>query len=158
MEEIWHQHNLRVHYKQTDQMGVVHHANYISWFEIGRTEWMRSNGMAYSAIENLGFMLPVLEVQVKYHKPAMYDEAIGIFTRIKDYSPIKLEFYYEIRKLGNAGEPLESDQDEIAKPKGELLTSGSSLHMWVNKKWKPVRINTGAAEVYELIQRKAKSS
>src|SRR5699024_1571612 len=154
MKEIWHQHNLRVHYKQTDQMGVVHHANYVTWFERGRTEWMRANGIPYSKMEEMGLLLPVLEVNVKYKKPALYDEAIGIFTKIKSFSPIRLEFYYEARKLGNAGENLAEDKNEIENPKGELLASGSSLHMWLNKNWKPVRIHQSTPEIYKILQEK----
>jgi len=155
MKGIWQQHNLRVHYKQTDQMGVVHHANYVTWFEIGRTEWMRANGLPYSKMESLGLMLPVMDLQLKYHKSALYDEAIGIFTKIKKYSAVRLEFYYEARRLGEAGEALATDQNEVEKPEGELLASGSTTHMWLSKKWKPVRIHTTAPEVYELIQNKS---
>ncbi|WP_313114379.1 acyl-CoA thioesterase [Aequorivita sediminis] len=152
MKEFWHKHNLRVHYKQTDQMGVVHHANYVTWFEIGRTEMMRSNELPYSKMESMGLMLPVLEVQVKYHKPALYDEAIGIFTKIKNQSAVRLEFYYEARRLGKAGTPLALDENVEGEPEGELLASGTSLHMWLDKNWKPVRLNSRAPEVYELIQ------
>src|SRR5690554_2746426 len=152
MKEFWHKHNLRVHYKQTDQMGVVHHANYVTWFEIGRTEMMRSNGLPYSKMESMGLMLPVLNVQVKYHKPALYDEAIGIFTKIKSQSAVRLEFYYEARRLGKAGTALSLDENIEGEPEGELLASGTSLHMWLDKSWKPVRLNSRAPEVYELIQ------
>lgn len=152
MKEIWHQHNLRVHYKQTDQMGVVHHANYVAWFEIGRTEWMRANGFPYSKMEELGLMLPVIEVDVKYKKSAFYDDVVAVFTKIKSHSPIRLEFYYEARKIGHADSNLQADQNNAEEPKGELLASGRSLHIWVSKKWKPIRISQAAPEIYELIR------
>lgn len=156
MKEVWHQHNLRVHYKQTDQMGVVHHANYVSWFEIGRTEWMRANGFPYSKMEEMGLLLPVMEVDVKYIKSALYDEVVAIFTKVKAHSPIRLEFYYEARKIGEASVELPSDQNNVKAPFGELLASGRSLHIWLSKNWKPVRITQAAPDIYEIIQNSSK--
>lgn len=152
MTHIWHKHVMRVHYKETDQMGVVHHANYISWFEIGRTEWMRANDVAYSKMESLGLMLPVLGVDVKYRKSAYYDDCIAIYTKIASLSAARLEFGYEVRKIGNAQSLLSSNEEEIATPEGELLASGTTLHMWINRGWKPVRIDKTAPEVYTLLQ------
>lgn len=139
-------------------MRVVHHANYVSWFEIGRTEWMRANGLAYSKMEEMGLLLPVIEVDVKYHRSALYDETIGIFTKIKNHSPIRLEFYYEARRLGKANSVLEADQNAVAGPLGELLATGKSLHIWVNPQWKPVRITQAAPEIYEIIQNSSAES
>lgn len=82
-------------------------------------------------------------------------EAIGIFTKIKTHSAVRLEFYYEARRLGAVGSALGLDQNELAAPEGELLASGSSSHMWLNKNWKPVRIHTAAPEIYQLIQDKS---
>lgn len=106
-------------------------------------------------MESLGLMLPVLDLQVKYHKFALYDEAIGIFTKIETHSAVRLEFYYEARRLGEAGVDLAVDQNEVAEPEGELLASGSTLHMWLDKKWKPVRIRTTVPDIYQLIQDKS---
>lgn len=154
MKKIWHQHNLRVHYKQTDQMKVVHHANYVSWFEEGRTEWMRSKGLAYSKMEEIGVLLPVLKVEVNYKKSAVYDELIGIFTRIEEFSPIKVKFYYEARKIGSADEALTPDKEDVELPTGDLLASGTTTHMWINHQWKPTRIDKNFPEIYNLIKEK----
>lgn len=147
MKQKWYQEKKRVHYKDTDQMGVVHHANYVTWFEIGRTEAMRQAGLAYSKVEDLGLLLPVLDVQVSYHKPAHYDDQVVIFTSIKEFSPVRLGFAYEVRKVSDEELNLETDE-----PYGELLTSGATMHMWVNAKWRPARIDKKAPEIYALLQ------
>jgi acyl-CoA thioester hydrolase len=152
MTHVWHKHVVRVHYKETDQMGVVHHANYISWFEIGRTEWMRANGIAYCKIESLGLMLPVIDLGVKYRKSAHYDDCIAIYTKIASLSVARLEFEYEVRKIGNEQSTLSAGEGGSNIPEGKLLASGTTLHMWINQNWKPVRIDKAAPEVWTLLQ------
>lgn len=152
MTNTWHQQIIRVHYKDTDQMGVAHHANYVSWFEVGRTEWMRNAGIAYSRMESEGLLLPVVDMNVQYHKPAKYDDIIAVFTNITDVSAVRLRFNYEVRRMA---ESQSFTNTEVASPHGELLTSGSTLHMWSNSAWKPARINKIAPEVYALLQSKS---
>lgn len=154
--KMWHQHILRVHYKDTDQMGVVHHGNYVSWFETGRTEMMRDAGITYRDMEKQGFILPVLEVDVKYRKPAHYDDCVAIYTRISNYSPVRLQFEYEVRKMS---ETNQSDRKNDAASSwkeneltGELLATGTTLHMWLNEQWKPARIDKAAPNAFTLIQ------
>lgn len=149
----WHRHNLRVHYKETDQMGVVHHANYVSWLEIARTEYMRMLGMPYNGIEEMGLMLPVLKVEVDYRKPARYYDSIAIYTRVKMFTPVRLEFCYEVRKAKEetSGEALGPDRFEA--PEGELLTTAVTSHMWVNREWKPVRLNHASPKLYDLLEK-----
>ena len=151
MTKLWHQHLLRVHYKATDQMGVVHHANYISWFEMGRTEMMRHLGIAYREMEDLGLLLPVLDVKVKYHKPAHYDDCVAVYTTLEEFSPIRLTFKYEVRRVSEA-DFKENESQLMRERTGELLTSGQTVHMWLNKKWRPARLNKKAPEVYENIK------
>lgn len=146
----WHQENIRVQYKDTDQMGVVHHGNYVTWFEVGRTEWMRHNGMTYSELEEQGLLLPVIDVQLHYQSSAKYDDCIAVFTKVANASPVRLQFQYEVRKI-NEEIFLQNDMEQ-AEPIGELLTKGSSNHMWVNRDWKPARINKCAPKVYEIVK------
>ncbi|HLR54857.1 MAG TPA: thioesterase family protein [Pseudogracilibacillus sp.] len=150
----WHQENLRVQYKDTDQMGVVHHGNYIIWFEIGRTEWMRENGMTYRELEEQGLFLPVLGVDLQYKASAYYDDCVAIFTKIATVSPVRLEFRYEVRKIEEVTFQKQQSQ-EVNEPFGELLTKGSSTHMWVNTDWKPAKINKIAPSVYSILQKEA---
>ena len=151
MTNSWDQQILRVHYKDTDQMGIAHHANYIRWFEVGRTEWMRNADIAYSRMESIGLLLPVVDMNVKYHEPTKYDDIIGIYTTISDVSAVRLRFHYEVRRMEKNHTFTAS---EVERPYGELLTSGSTLHMWTKPSWKPARINKIAPDVYALLQSK----
>lgn len=131
------EHTLRVRYAETDQMGVVYHARYLDWFEVGRTEMIRQCGMDYRALEEKGLLLPVIDLNIQYRKPARYDDWVMIYTRLTGYSNVRLEFAYEIRK---------QDGDE-------LLVTGETRHMWVNRQWKPARVDREAPELYELLKR-----
>jgi acyl-CoA thioester hydrolase len=90
-------HEHRVTYAETDQMGFVYYANYLVYFEIGRTEYIRSSGMSYKQLEDLGYMLPVLEASCKYHKPAKYDDILTIRTKVTDFKGIRLVFIRDSR-------------------------------------------------------------
>ncbi|MGP4106679.1 acyl-CoA thioesterase [Virgibacillus sp. L01] len=151
MAEAWQREKMRVQYKDTDQMGIVHHGNYVTWFEVGRTEWMRHYGIAYKKMEVLGLLLPVIDVNVNYKKSAHFDDCIAIFTKIANASPVRLEFSYEARKISEE-EFKRSEEKETVEPSGELLAKGSTMHMWVNQEWKPARINKVTPEVYTVLQ------
>jgi acyl-CoA thioester hydrolase len=90
----------RVRYAETDQMGVVYHSNYIIYFEIGRTEAMRSLGSAYAELERRGLVLAITEVGAKYHAPARYDDVLTIRTWLRELSKARLRFEYEILRDG----------------------------------------------------------
>ncbi|MCU4175441.1 acyl-CoA thioesterase [Carboxylicivirga sp. N1Y90] len=87
---------IRVRYGETDQMGVVNNANYPSYYEIGRTELLREYGISYKQIEEKGCMLPLVDLYVKYHKPAFYDDVLTISTSIKEMPSSKIRFDYRI--------------------------------------------------------------
>lgn len=144
-EERWYQHQLRVRYAETDQMGVVYHANYLNWFEIGRTELIRELGYSYRSIEDKGLLLPVVEAEVKFKKPARYDDLVSINTRVLEMSPVRLHFAYEIRKINEELTTLPAEKE------GELLVVGTTRHVWVNPSWKPVRIEKEAPELWQLL-------
>ena len=90
--------SVRVRYKETDQMGVVHHTNYIVWFEVGRTDLLRQLGLSYRDLEGRGILLPVVDLSCRYMEAARYDDEIRILTRIADLTPGKIIFSYEIRR------------------------------------------------------------
>ena len=97
----------RVRYGETDQMGVVYHANYLLYYEMGRTEYMRARGYAYSEMEREGFSLAIVEASLKYHANVSYDEEIIIRTRIGDLTRVQVTFYYQVFKAD--GEVLLSE-------------------------------------------------
>ncbi|MUG73655.1 YbgC/FadM family acyl-CoA thioesterase [Paenibacillus validus] len=123
----------RVRYQETDQMGVVYHANYLTWFEVGRTEMIRSLGMPYQTLEARGLLLPLIEADLKFKQPAKYDDTVTIYTRVTAFTHLRLDFAYEVKR----GE--------------ELLVTGSTRHVWVNRDWKPTRIDREAPDLYALI-------
>lgn len=87
---------IRVRYGETDQMGVVYHANYASFLEVARTEWLRKLGITYKNMEENGIMLPVMELNLKYKKSACYDDEITVKTMLKKMPSASIEFEYEI--------------------------------------------------------------
>ncbi len=92
-----HRVDIRVIYADTDAMGIVYHANYIKWFEIGRTELMRARGIAHADIAPLGFMLPVTRVYCHYLMPSRLDQVLAVLTTIDYVKRASLKFTYEIR-------------------------------------------------------------
>ena len=91
------EHKLRVEYHHTDQMGIVHHSNYIKFFEAARTEWLRAAGLTYAEMERRGVMMPIVDVQIKYRQPAYYDEMLSITTSVSEMPMARMTFRYEIR-------------------------------------------------------------
>ena len=88
----------RVQYYETDRMGIVHHSNYIRWFEEARTDFLRNNGIVYSDLEQSGVMIPVVNVSCRFRTPARYDEWIEITTTPTAYNGARLDFSYEVRQ------------------------------------------------------------
>ena len=118
-----HQSTLRIRYAETDQMGVVYHGNYAQFFEIGRTEWLRSIGITYKNMETKGIMLPVISLNCNFKKSALYDDEITVTTMLKKTPSVKIEFDYEITNQNN-----------------ELICTGNTVLAFVNKETKkPMR-------------------
>ena len=110
-----------VRYAETDMMGVVYHGNYLPWFEIGRTTLLREQGLPYRQLEEDGFRLPVLEVAVKYLRPAVYDDTVTIVTTMRERPLLRIRLEYEVYR----GE--------------ELLATGSTVHAFIDRSGRPVR-------------------
>lgn len=112
-------HQVRVRYAETDQMGIVYHANYLVWFELGRVELLRSLGLAYSQLEKEHeCILPVVEATCRYRSPALYDDEILIETRPALLRGSVIKFAYNIwRKPSHEGEAR------------KLLAEGETVHV-----------------------------
>ena len=95
----------RVRYAETDQMGVVYHANYLVWCEMGRTEFIRTRGMSYAALERAGVGLAVSELTARYHAAAHYDDLIRVKTTLVDLKSRAITFDYVITN-GDTGARL----------------------------------------------------
>ncbi len=87
---------LRVRYGETDQMGVVYHAEYLVWCEMGRTEFIRALGLPYAEMERRGTMLAVVDASLRYHAPARYDDRIRVETTLKSAGSRAITFDYAI--------------------------------------------------------------
>ena len=88
---------IRIHYALTDQMGLVYHGHYAQFYEIGRTEALRSLGLTYKEVEALGVIMPVTEIHSRFLRPALYDDLITVITTVKEL-PVhhKITFHSEI--------------------------------------------------------------
>lgn len=108
---------VRVRYAETDQMGVVHHGNYALYYELARTECFEAcSGMSYASMEAEGVMLPVLELQSKFIKPALYNQVLTIKSIVSKLPSVRLEVDYEIYNEAN-----------------ELINTGKSVLVFANK-------------------------
>ena len=112
-----HQTEIKVRYGETDQMGVVYHGNYAQYLEIGRLEWLDAIGVSYKQMEANGIMLPVASMDLKYSKPAFYDDILTIKTTLLKRPTASIEFAYEIHNSS-----------------GELLTTAHTKLAFVNMK------------------------
>lgn len=110
-----------VRYAETDMMGIVYHANYLPWFEIGRTTLLKEQGLPYLELEKMGYRLPVLEISAKYLRPAVYDDVLTIVTFLKEKPLLRIRLSYEVRR-GH-----------------DLLATGESSHAFVDLQGRPVR-------------------
>jgi len=115
----------RVIYGDTDKMGFVYYGNYLRYFEIARNEFLRQAGARYHAFEEQhGLMLPVVEAQIRYRRPARYDDELAIFAAIPEVRGASARFAYEIRRL----------------PEGEVLVDGTTVHACIDGEGRVARI------------------
>ena len=91
---------VRVRYAETDRMGLLHHANYLTYFEMGRTELLRKRGLTYRAIEDAGHLLVIVEVGCKFKRPAYYDDLLVLRTVVERVTHVKIVHRYEVLRDG----------------------------------------------------------
>lgn len=115
----------RARYAETDAMGVVHHATYPVWFEMGRSDFMREIGMPYTEIEASGYYFMLSGLNVRYRLAARYDDQLTLMTRAAEVKSRTCTFAYELRRHSAAGD--------------ELLATGETYHICTDKQYRPVR-------------------
>ena len=116
---------LRVRYAETDQMGVVYHANYLVWMEMGRVELCRTMGVRYRDLEEQeGVLLTVAEASCRYHAPARYDDEVTVETCVKRATSRLIEFAYRM----------------TSSKTGVKLATGSTTHVFCNRELRPCRL------------------
>lgn len=110
-----YQHQVRVRYAETDNMGYVYYGNYATYYEVARTEMLRSTGISYKELEEMGVMLPVIELTSKFKKAAKYDDLVTINTYIREKPGVRIKFEYE-----------------LFNESGDLLNTGSTQLVFVD--------------------------
>lgn len=120
---LQHTTQIRVRYAETDQMGVVYHANYVVWMEVGRVEAMRAAGLNYAEMERDGTRVAVIGVELEYKAAARYDDLVDVRAIVVEVQSRMMRIEYEIRRA--------SDQ--------QLLAVGATRHLFLNHEMKPIR-------------------
>ena len=115
---------VRVRYAETDMMGVVYYANYLVWFEVGRTDLLRANGWSYREMELEGYALPVIDAQCTYLESAKYDDELEVRTKGTMMSPVRVQFTYEVVRAAD----------------GATLATGSTVHATLDARGRPCRL------------------
>ncbi len=128
-------HTFRVRYAETDAMGITHHAAYLVWMEMGRTEFMRHFGFTYSELEKMGVMLPVVEVNVRYKQSSRYDDEIRISTWVEEMKRVRLHLSYRIERVED----------------GALLAEANTTHTYMGTDGRLLRV-THHPEAWEKLQ------
>jgi acyl-CoA thioester hydrolase len=114
---------LRVRYAESDQMGFAYYANYLVWFEVGRTDWLRQRGVTYRSLEEKGYLLPVTEACCRYLASARYDDQLFVLARATRLTRVQLRFEYR-----------------IVHENGALLAEGHTEHCFLSRDGRPVRV------------------
>ena len=123
---------VRVRYAETDQMGVVYYANYLVWFEIARTDWLRDTGWTYRSMEADGYSLPVIEAHCEYRSSARYDDEIEVKTTARLLSPVRLAFDYRVSRPAD----------------GSAVASGYTVHASLDRSGRPARLPARVKELF----------
>ena len=125
----------KVHYYETDKMGIVHHSNYIRWFEEARIDWLEKAGCDMKTIEAAGVLIPVMSVTCNYHSMVRFGDSVIVKTKVETFNGIKTIFTYEI----------------VDEKTGELRNTGSSTHCFIDENGKLISLKKYNVEMYEKL-------
>lgn len=121
-----------VHYYETDQMKVVHHSNYIRWFEEARTALLKDAGIPYHIMEQNGIIIPVVDVSCKYKNMTRFGEEVVVTTKISKFNGVVIEFAYEVH----------------GKESGQLKVIGTSSHCFLDEDYKVISLKKKYPDIY----------
>lgn len=131
---------LTVRYAETDRMGIAHHSNYPIWYEVGRTDYIKSYGISYSDIEKAGILMPVTNLSCNFLRPAAYEDKIVVRTWAIELKAAHIQFTYTIKKINEDG-----TQEELGY--------GSTEHGIIDSKtFRPVSLKKRMPDLYEKIK------
>ena len=124
----------KVQYYETDQMGVVHHSNYIRWFEEARVDFLDKIGLSYEKMEKLGYISPVIAVSCEYKTMCRFGESVRILLKLKNFSGVRFSFCYEVRDVKT----------------NELRVIGESTHCFIDESGKVFSLKKENREYFEI--------
>lgn len=124
----------KIQYYETDGMGIVHHSNYIRWFEEARIEFLEKYNMPYEKMEQSGVMIPVLSASCEYKIPMRFGQNFRVETYVSDFGAARFSMEYEV---------FDDDTDT-------LCTTGSTSHCFVNTNFKPIRVKKDFPEIFNV--------
>ena len=122
----------KTHYYETDQMGIIHHSNYIRWFEEARIDFLNQIGLSYEEMEKRGILIPVLQVNCKYKKAFRYGDEFKICLKFQGFKGVKFKVSYEVFQVAT----------------GELHATGEAEQGFVNRSLIPVNIKKEHPDIY----------
>ena len=120
----------KINYYETDKMGIVHHSNYIRFLEETRVEWMENADMPFAKLEERGYTIPVLGVNIEYKNHVTFDDTIIIMPYVKEYNGVRLTVGYEV----------------INKENGKIVITGETKHCFTDKNLRPVNLKKVAPD------------
>ena len=127
----------KAHYYETDQMGIVHHSNYIRWMEEARIAFMDALGLSYHTVEERGVLIPVLSASCEYKNFVRFDEIVEIYPRVKTFNGIRLTMEYRMLEKGT----------------GKLCCVGETGHCFTTAQMKPLSLKKQDKEMYDIFMR-----
>lgn len=136
MEKNYQLYEHQAQYYETDQMGIIHHSNYIRWFEEARTDLMDQIGFGYDQMEKRGIIVPVLSINCDYKSMVRYNDRVYIIPKIDVFNGIRLQISYRV----------------IDKKTGELRASGESKHCFLNSNSRPVSLKKTDKDLFDLFE------
>lgn len=123
----------KVQYYETDAMAIVHHSNYIRWFEEARLDYLKQIGLPYDKIEERGILIPVLSASCRYRQSVKFGETVIVDTKITEFTGLKFTVCYKIYNM----------------EKSVLHAEGETAHCFLNDKFQPIRLKREAADIYD---------
>lgn len=126
----------KIQYYETDQMGVVHHSNYIRWMEEARVDLMDQLGVTMTQIEDMGMVIPVVSISCEYRTMARFGETVEVYLKLKSYNGIKLFFDYVIKDCTT----------------GETRLTASSSHCFLTKEGKLISLKKSYPEIHQIFE------
>ena len=125
----------KVQYYETDKMSVVHHSNYIRWFEEARTDFLERNGFGYDKMEESGVISPVIGISVNYKTMTRFPDVVQIETSFSEYNGIRMSVCYVVRD----------------KKTQEIRCTGESKHCFLNREGKPLSLKRSCPEIHQIL-------